>query len=207
MRIHTRLGRAVLLEAGRRAGVGFHRLERHGSRTHHHAFNVVLSGTGREGGHFGTVDGHAATWDEWGIFLAALYRRDPTARCAGAGSYESAEHFLWSTNGRYETLTVAEQHRRHTWRYSTDESPPSTYIVHECTCGAVRRWLSGRTRFADVITGAAPAPVRRTGTELRAYMAETAPPPQGLDQTSNVMPRLPAAGLWVPRRGRERVQA
>lgn len=207
MRIHTQLGRLAITRAAQYAGVGFHRLERHGSRTHARAYDVILTGSGRNGGHFGSVDGRAATWDEWGMFLAALYRRDPETRCAGAGSYESAEHFVWSTGGRYETLAPAEQHRRHTWRYSADEPSPSTYIVHSCTCGAVRRWLSGRVRFADVITDTARAPVRRTGAELRAYMAETAPPPQGLDQTSNVMPRLPAAGLWVPRRGRERVQA
>src|SRR6188474_3141328 len=56
-----------------------------GSRSHARALDVHLSGTSSRRVNAGTshVDrfalDHAATWDEWGMVIAALYELDPSA--------------------------------------------------------------------------------------------------------------------------------
>lgn len=61
-------------------------------------FEVYL-GTGREGGYRSSHDGSwgAATWDEWGAFIATLYALDPQARI---GMYHDADHF-YAWTGEY----------------------------------------------------------------------------------------------------------
>ena len=41
--------------------------------------------------HMQGVEGKAATWDEWGIFIAALFKFDPEAKI---GWYKSYDHFI-----------------------------------------------------------------------------------------------------------------
>lgn len=190
MRIHTRLDRATIEQAARSAGAGLLRLSEHGSRSAPRAFEVILSGNGITGGQYGTLGGRSATWDEWGIFLGALYRRDAQAK---AGPYLNAEHFEWSTGGRYDlAFTPACQHLRHKWA-RTGHVVTGSYAVSECACGAVQRWLTPGHTWAD-IAGETDAP---TYVDPFAVV-------RGRDtnpcESSNVMPELSAATPWVPRK-------
>ena len=114
-----------------------------GSRSRKFRLEFWLSGTGREGGQFGITRGRTATWDEWGIALAELFRRDPAARVPSV--YEGAEHFHWATDDRYVDLSVDAQHVRHRWE-SDGERHPHHY-EQVCRCGAVRR------TFRQLVTG------------------------------------------------------
>lgn len=131
MMIHTSLAsRSVFYSAALAAGVTLHRLDESGSRTHARKFDVILSGSANHGGAFGG-DYRAATWDKWGIFLAAIFAADPDARAAGY--YECLEHFRWATGHRFDTLTPDQQHPRHRWIVGVP-------YQNTCACGAIRRW-------------------------------------------------------------------
>lgn len=147
MRLHTDLIDASHIErAARVAGVEA-RWTAHGSRQADHAFEVVLEGSGRTGGQWGNA-GQAATWDEWGMFLAELYKVD----ChMVAGPYkgadpESYEGFHFLTDGRYRDLVPQLQHKQHRWIYVSViqtycfvPGRVAAYVEHECKCGARRR--------------------------------------------------------------------
>jgi len=103
---------AVLVEATRR-----------GSRQRTHGFDVSLTGTStrrpNNRGAWKEMDDYAATWDEWGMFLAYLFDKDPNATVPGV--YEDAEHFHWCTNWRFEkgNITPETQHggAGHRWEF------------------------------------------------------------------------------------------
>lgn len=89
------------LRAALPAGVHAYITER-GARKRARCFDVTLYVAekdelhrrfGNSGG-YGAKDDVAATWDEWGLWLAALYFRDAEALC---GYYESPEHFVRET--------------------------------------------------------------------------------------------------------------
>jgi hypothetical protein len=65
-----------------------------GSRTHDRAFQVRLSGSHKVA-LSGVVGVKAATYEEWGEFLARLFQFDPAAKC---GNYKTAEDFNRQTN-------------------------------------------------------------------------------------------------------------
>lgn len=154
MRLHTdKVTPEDLTDAARAANVGLERSTRHGSRSRNHAFDVVLSGSGNSGGRYGQFYFKAATWDEWGIFLAHLYRVDPEMI---AGPYkhnheDEYESFDFLTGDRYSDLRPADQHKRHKWRptFNTPTNRNLTYCFvpntvrsyseFECRCGAVMR--------------------------------------------------------------------
>lgn len=143
MRIHTSATRADLDAAARAAGVALAGLTEHGSRTHARAFEVRLSGSGNYGGQYGTLDHKNATWDEWGIFLAAVYEADADARCGGSAArpiYANADDYHWQTGERFLTLTPGEQHKRHRWEYVGQLATGAW--LHRCkgdACGATMR--------------------------------------------------------------------
>lgn len=142
MRIHTSLTLLDIEAAARRAGVQLERCTQHRSRKAARAFDVILSGSAstrwRNSGTHGASDYKAATWDEWGIFLDVLFRRDPNTWCY---AYSCQDHFQWSTGNRYDTLTAEAQHIRHKWQH--DSGPWSRdYAVRNCDCGAVCRWMT-----------------------------------------------------------------
>lgn len=155
MRIHSNtvneadIRRVVDVLVG--GNVRVHSLTRHGSRSRHHALNLILSGSSKFGGQYGDLNYAAATWDEWGIVLNAIFELDPDAVVLGV--YESAEHFHWVTGDRYRMLTPGAQHLRHNW-LSGDaggRSVGGSYYVQSCKCGAiVRRLAHGRTFSADI---------------------------------------------------------
>lgn len=146
------------------------RYSEHSSRTHPRAFEIQLFGDSSRGpnsGFYG-MDNYgdkAATWDQWGMFLSALFEVDPAARVGGAKNpiYIDRDHFHWSTGGRYlgtpdddgvrrvdaptgTFLTAGKgYHRQHKWT-SGGSSVTGTYYVSECACGAiVRRVAYGRS--------------------------------------------------------------
>ncbi len=79
---------------------------RHGSRKAPHAFEVSLIGYGarhtrrRNSGNYGADDGgHAATWSDWGRWLASLYERDPSMVCpyyADAADFHAKTYWLFA---------------------------------------------------------------------------------------------------------------
>lgn len=117
MRLHTNiLGYSDVynqLTRSKHAGqvdsfVSFEILEQRGSRTHSHAFEVQLSwdgdkikGDGRRfknTGKSGADSVYAASYDEWGWFIARLFEMDPTAKF---GHYSGADNFHGHTKFAY----------------------------------------------------------------------------------------------------------
>lgn len=115
MRLHTdNLSPRALVAAAHDAEldeVFVHVLSEHGSRTHRRAYEVRLSafpGRDRNGkarrpmtnnaSFYGAFD-KAATYDEWGFWMAQVFDRDPGARFAGA--YDGAEDFHQKTRYHY----------------------------------------------------------------------------------------------------------
>jgi len=124
MRIHTdTLTHADILDFTRAHGMTtvYATVSQHGSRTRARAFEVKLSGTSgrrQNSGSYGPrTDEQAATWDEWGMFLDALFDADPAAIVGTVKSptYAGREHFHAVTTDRYKTLDAASQHPSHTW--------------------------------------------------------------------------------------------
>lgn len=151
MRIHTdTLTPSDLYAAARRAGSAVDvTFTVHGSRSRAVAYGVTLTGSSSRrpnGGNRGAVsDAYAATWDEWGMFLGELFRRDPNAVVPSV--YESGEHYRWSTDGRFDALTPDRQHERagHRWEHEGTVAT-GTYHVSTCKCGArMRRVAWGHT--------------------------------------------------------------
>lgn len=142
MRIHTSATLDDIYQAARVAGVGFTGVSRHGSRKASHAFEVGLTGSSSHRSQWRQSNCQAATWDEWGIFLAAVFEVDPNA---SATYYANADDFHWQTGDRFRTLQRVDQHARHKWSY-VGESVTGSYWVHECACGAIMR----RGNYRDV---------------------------------------------------------
>lgn len=135
MRIHTTVTEAEVYAAARLARVDLATFARHGSRKSDHAFEVKLEGESRQrpnGGESGAGSGYAATWDQWGVFLAAIFRADPAASC---WAYTDEQDFHWQTDDRFALEGFpADAHGDHTWRVGAP-------YEQACTrCTAVRRW-------------------------------------------------------------------
>ncbi len=102
MKIHTNdVVLPQLLDAANHAStasggrVTLTRADVKGSRSHRTAYDVALEGDGTLGRKRNASNtGIAATWAQWGHFLAALYRIDPTAK---AGPYNGADDFHGAT--------------------------------------------------------------------------------------------------------------
>lgn len=158
MKLHTCAIEAEdLHNAARTAGVTFDVLTEHGSRSQRRAWTVKLYGSSGRLPGFGRGDREhdAASFDEWGLFLAALYLVDPLMR---AGHYESAEHFHWCYDDRYVLLTYAEQHRQHKWSAGYPDAS-GLFSEAECIgtkgpsnpgCHMIQRWPIHGAKFADI---------------------------------------------------------
>jgi hypothetical protein len=74
----------------------------HGSRTHRISYEVELSGEGerhrRNAANAGSTGRRAATRDDWGNVIAALYELDHSAKI---GPYNSRAEFHAMTNNAY----------------------------------------------------------------------------------------------------------
>lgn len=170
MRIHTdHLTTSDIYTAARHARVDVVVLTEHGSRSRDHAFNVKLEGESRRrpnGGASGKgyASGYAATWDQWGVFLAILFDIDPAMVTPYDASREAflartAERFMTSpigygvstnynvVNGRSRHDTTVTVHRLGASYWPSDAHGDHTFrfagIAREqsCTkCSAVQRW-------------------------------------------------------------------
>lgn len=151
MRIHTdTLTTRDIYEAARIGHADVVVLTEHKSRSRDHAFTVKLEGDSRRrpnGGRTGgDGSGYAATWDQWGVFLAVLFDRDPEMVTP---YYADAYTFHWQTDFRFVPQTKyfnaagsgvivwwpEDAHGDHTFRFAGEPGG------QECTkCSAIRRW-------------------------------------------------------------------
>lgn len=103
MKIHTdTLSVADFNNAARETGTILANIESAGSRSRRSAFNIYLSGSHSNVSRH-TVNGEyikAATYDEWGHFLAYIYDRDHNAIC---GVYKDKGDFHHKTEWNYDT--------------------------------------------------------------------------------------------------------
>jgi hypothetical protein len=109
--------------------------EWHGSRRRPHALEITLRGNSKRRPNYGTGprtdDGYAATWDQWGVFLAKLFEVDPTITC---DYYADADEFHTRTAGRFEDLSVIPPlDHDHAWKFVGVRT-------YACKCGATRTW-------------------------------------------------------------------
>jgi len=144
MRIHSdSIESLEVRKAARLAGVQFTRFSLHGSRSREAAFDVILTGSSPRNQNFSRGDADkAATWDEWGHFLGTLFALDPAMVTP---YYSCADDFHWQTGARFHDFDLSTQHAAgHRWCYSGD-SVTGSYSVHECKCGAIRRFLHRQT--------------------------------------------------------------
>ena len=129
--------------AGGMSGVSLIFCDQKGSRSREHAWNFRLDGeTSNRSLNF-APDGEswrkAATWDEWGIFLNALFQQDPLAITR---EYRGLRDFQAATGNRFDELVAAEQCPNHKFRHFGEPH------VSECEkgCGAVVKWAGARDR-------------------------------------------------------------
>lgn len=78
-------------------GFGRTRCGYEGSRSRARGFVVRLSGSNPRP--MRNLDDKAATWDEWGNFIAAIFKLDPAAI---VGWYKTRENFMDVTRAEYE---------------------------------------------------------------------------------------------------------
>ncbi len=134
MRIHSNvLTQDDLTVAANLAGVWHIKRSEHKSRKRSHAFEVALAG---DAAHRSQADRDefGATWDQWGIYLAALFQRDPAMV---ATYYADAEDFHFQTHNRFRDggPGAKERHRQHRWNhggvYRNERGQDVTFF--ECT--------------------------------------------------------------------------
>lgn len=102
----------------------------HGSRSAARAFNVTLTGESKHRQNMGGA-GYAATWDQWGVFLGALYDLDDTMTC---WAYSGMADFDYKTGGRFSEGWPADAHGDHRWVVGVP-------FVQTCSkCSAAKRW-------------------------------------------------------------------
>jgi hypothetical protein len=151
MRIHANnLTTFDLYRAARDAKVTFVRLEGHGSRSHNHAFDVVLSGSSPYRTQADGRQDFAATWDEWGVFFANLFLRDDSIMVGNKSwGYRDRDDFDRKTDERFtevepierpegtvevRAVLPADTHPRHKWRGIGDNTQACAH------CTAIFRW-------------------------------------------------------------------
>lgn len=127
MRIHTDKTSAVwgaIYEAVRGLPGVYSDVSEYGSRSRKGALELRLRGnSGRHpnSGRWGADSGeYAATWDEWGIVLAAVFDADPEAICGTAKRpvYAGADDYHWQTGERFAAGTMPEDtHVNHLWNW------------------------------------------------------------------------------------------
>lgn len=115
MRIHSDiLTQHDLTIASNLAGTWHIRRTNHNSRKRAAAFDVALSGSSPSRAQ-ADREQYAASWDEWGMYLAALYRRDPKMVTP---YYADADDFHFQTHNRFREFDRSEHHNRHNWEHA-----------------------------------------------------------------------------------------
>lgn len=134
MRIHTdTLTELDVMRAATTARVTLDRFVRKGSKSRDHAFDLTLQGESRR--HQNGGDGKAATWDQWGVFLSALFAADENLTIPRA--YRDVEQFDFRTMHRFDAPGVfpADYHGDHRFEFA---GVPYMQSCKKCT--ASYRW-------------------------------------------------------------------
>lgn len=149
MRIHTNATLEQVRNAIRTMPTVYaERLSEHRSNTHARAFELNLSGSGRHGGQYGIRGSQSATWDEWGVVMAAIFKADPTTRMGGSQRqpiYADADDYHWQTGNRFVNGIPSDMHIQHKWEWQ-GRSVTDSYSVSQCKgskgqpCSAIKRW-------------------------------------------------------------------
>lgn len=151
MKIHTdRLTMSDLFDAAKIARVEFDRLDQKGSRSRARAFDFTLTGESRRRPNNrgqGDPDAYAATWDQWGVFLAVLFDRDDErtfepSQPMSCTYYADRAEFIYRTNARFTKIGGGwdnhwphDEHGDHRFKFA------GTPFEQSCTkCSAVTRW-------------------------------------------------------------------
>jgi hypothetical protein len=143
MRIHTRAPLNAFDQAASKAGATLEDLTVHRSRKSLFGIEVHLLGASNHwAGHSG-ASGYGATWDQWGVFLAAIFTVDPAMSCR---AYKDAADFTYKTAGRFPVGAYpewagarmpADYHGDHTWQ--TLNVINGRYVQTCTKCSAERR--------------------------------------------------------------------
>ena len=118
MRLHSDIITVEDIEtAATSAGAAVHAATPHGSRARARAFEVFLTGHGKMGGQYGGTDAPTASWDEWGMVVAALFELDPWMIVGSPGRpiYGDIDAFHEVTANRYVDLRPADACHWHRW--------------------------------------------------------------------------------------------
>lgn len=100
-------------------------ISRHGSRKRKGALEVRLEGTSTRRNMSNT--GQAATWDEWGVFMARVFNLDANALLG----HEDRGNFEERTQGRFDSLTMPDDaHGNHRWEWTGE---PRTFACPKCS--------------------------------------------------------------------------
>lgn len=146
MKIHS--DKITLLDLYAAAEVARVEMEytRHGSRCRALSFDVRLTGESRRRPNRTLYsDEYAATWDQWGVFLAVLFDTDPDMLCGSSekyAAYKDRTDFQVKTNGRFTKIGggwtdywPADAHGDHRFKFV------GVPCEQKCTkCSAVQRW-------------------------------------------------------------------
>lgn len=139
MLIHTNIiTNTQMYATARRCRVQLTRCVTSGSRTHVRKFDVLLSGDSNRMQNNASGD-QAATWDQWGTFLAELFRLDPGA--VVPSTYWSKDYFHWATGGRFMGAKY-KTCRQHDFVWASQGA--------RCKCGAINRSMTRNEWFAVV---------------------------------------------------------
>lgn len=136
MRIHSDKITEADLRAAASAARATLTFSCHGSRKRDHAFEVTLRGESKRrpnSGKRGAADEYAATWDQWGVFLGALFETD---RDMTSPYYDGRGEFEFKTNWRFEGSTwPADTHGDHRFEFA------GVPYQQSCKkCSATQRW-------------------------------------------------------------------
>lgn len=131
-----KLSRGDIFAAARKAHVDITRWEKSEARKRALRWDIALSGDSAS--MQGNGDGYrAATWDQWGIFLADLFETDPNLTTE---YYADREAFHAITDDRFTTLTYEQSHRKHDWRYM----PIGRTMHYACNGCTAEQWPRNR---------------------------------------------------------------
>jgi hypothetical protein len=122
MRIHTDQNTwSNLYDAARVARVSFDRSRSFRSSIRESGFDITLEGESRRRpNNRGSSDGHAATWDQWGVFLGHLFNIDPdmVVGTPKRPVYASETDFERQTDRRFVAgIWPEDAHGDHVFRY------------------------------------------------------------------------------------------
>lgn len=168
MRLHTNTNlMGGFTRAAKIAGAEVFDLVSNDSRSHEHGFTVKLTGDApsRPNGwdRYNDGDVHAASWDQWGIFLSVLFDTDREMVVGSVANpvYANVYDFDRKTNGRFarhmntdgvrldpatmEHLTMplgtyvpVDMHNRHVWDYQGElVTNGGIFRCRKCTAAKV----------------------------------------------------------------------